>query len=1051
MPCAACAERLAGASDLYRGELAAGLDLAGAEVFAEWLTVRRDEVRRKVLALWSRLAAFHQQAQAPVQAIGFLQRYVDLAPFDEGRHRRLMRQLASVGRRGEALSYYEALSARLERELGERPESSTQRLYRALRVADPSRPARPRAPLSERRQITALSCELELDPHADPERHAETMTRARSGWSAQARRLGGWVVPGVSGGFAVYFGYPEAREDAVQLAVRAALRIASSTDAPAAHLGVHTGLTLLGSKGSVPEVAGQISAVAARIGRSAPAGTVAISEATWRIAEGAFRGAPLARCGRLDVFRVTGERASRASKPHQADPDPPPMLGRDRELAALKRAWRGAKRGRRAVVLVRGEPGIGKSRLVEAFAADLVDAAPRRLCCQPEGTHTPFAPFAALHRLGEPPEPASVDAAGGLGRAHLERLRAAGGERPWPLIVEDLQWADPSSLELLDRLIASDDGAPAMLLLTARAEWLPPWASSRFTALALGPLDKAAAAALLHRVAPRSSAAAPRLTSVQERELLRRSNGVPLFIEALAQSGDSALLGGDEIPWSLRDLLAARLDRVGEAKRVARIAATLGAELDEALLCACAPMPRAAVRSGLQRLVEAGLIAPGPSTARPDAPEQSAPPRYHFRHALIREAAYASQPTHERTAAHARIADVLRTKRFARWAAVHPEALARHLSEAGVFEAAVERWSEAGHRAVRVGANQEAAAHFGRALEDLGRTAPTPARDAWALRLLVARGAPLSSTHGYGAAETRQTFERALALSRASEAADPLTFDALWGVWQGASSRAGYGVAAELSEKLVAASAHQDPLRRLLAHYAVGHVAFWQGRFERARTSLERALAIELPDAHQHLVGRHAEDTRVNALSMLGWTLFFLGEPRAAYARCEQAVALAEQTGHPYSRVTAKVGLQVLCRFDYDIARAWALADQSRAEAREHGFALWEAGGMALGGWARAMAGDPSGADDIRQSISTTRAAMHGVQSFSLGLLGEALLASERPREALEVLDEARAVAARLDEHYHDPLFRQLRQAAIDALGRDAPASPTGRRTRRRG
>lgn len=448
----------------------------------------------------------------------------------------------------------------------------------------------------------------------------------------------------------------------------------------------------------MPDIIGAATDLAARLSQLAEPGTVVISAAAQRLVAGYFDGANLGACGlpgdaRLqEIFRI--DRASGARDRLEAAAVLTPMVGRRDEIAALRALWQDARRGARRLVLLRGEAGIGKSRLVLGLKETTGEQActVRELRCFPEHSQSPFYPLAAL--LGDVPASMSRQQRKQVLADMLDRLYALAALRPLLLVVEDLHWADPSTLEFLALFVARHRAAPILAVFTARPELQPPWPENQVRTLTLNALDDAETAALI-------AAVAPQIEPATARRIVERADGVPLFVEEMAKIADQAALFG--IPATLHDLLAARLDRMGAAKRTAQLAATIGREFDLDLLRKLATDDPVMLAHDLDTLQDAGLIL---------KPEQEGEgPSRQFKHALIQEVAYQSQTRADRQTVHRRIAQVLESD-FPAVAATQPELLARHLTAGGETRPAIDCWIKAGQRAALGSASTEAIGHF---------------------------------------------------------------------------------------------------------------------------------------------------------------------------------------------------------------------------------------------------------------------------------------------------------------------------------------------------
>jgi predicted ATPase len=600
----------------------------------------------------------------------------------------------------------------------------------------------------------------------------------------------GYIAQYDSAGLLVYFGYPTADEAAAPRAVRAGLMLVEAlghlTVRVAVRLGIHTGLVVIGTGGTGgrydPVALGDTPQMAARLQEWAAPNTVVVSAATWRLVQGAFTGhalAPQALPGGdvpVQAYQVLGPRGAPSRLEVGAPRGLTPLVGREAELALLHARWTQARDGLGHVVVLSGEPGIGKSRLVQALHEHLTPEPYVRLewRCAPDAQQSPFQPVIAhLQRLlrwrpGDPPEAtlrtleATLAAAGvtlpetlpllaallslplpapypsltltpqrqrqKTLEALLAWLLAETTQHPVLFIVEDLHWSDPSTLEFLTLLIDQGPMARLLTLLTCRPEFVVPWSfRAHCMPLTLPRLPQAQVAEMIGHVAGDTT-----LPPAVIAQIAAQTDGVPLFIEELAKMVlESGLLWEGEtdgalpeplpplaIPVTLHDSLMARLDRLGPVKGVAQLGATIGRTFAYALLQAVAALDEAALQQGLRQLVEAELVY-----------QRGAPPQatYLFKHALIQDVAYQSLLRSTRQQYHQRIAQVLED-RFPETVETQPELLAHHYTEAGLSEPAIGYWQQAGQRAVERSANAEAIQHFRHGLALLTTLPETPDR-----------------------------------------------------------------------------------------------------------------------------------------------------------------------------------------------------------------------------------------------------------------------------------------------------------------------------------
>lgn len=1069
-PCLARMEALAGR---YRGEFMAGFSLQECPEFEEWLQVQREALHMRALALLARLSDCHERTGAHAKSLPFALRFLELEPWNEEGLRRVMRLYALGGQRATALAQYEACRQTLRRELGVLPSEETHTLAEHIRRGELSPTARRRGdapettavplPTAEKRQLTVLYCELTAVGAEDPDEALALLRAPQTHCSEIIRGHSGHLVQIRGGSLLAYFGYPQANENAARLAVQAALALMRTSFAGLElRAAVHTGVVICGDL-QMPDAIGATSGLAIRLRQLADCREVAISGVTQRLVAGYFecvslglRQPPFAPRP-LEVFRVLGE--SGAGNRLEAAASLTPLVGRKAEIEALLAMWQDVRRGERRTVMLRGDAGIGKSRLVLTLKQALREqpCLVRELRCFPEHSQSPFYPLTALFGSilgflpGDSPEARFEKLAeyvekqyAGLDRDAvpllakllslpvrapyrepasspqqqrertlsilLDRLHRLAALQPVLLVVEDLQWADPSTLELLKLFIDREQwDAPMLALLTARPGFRPPWHDSLVPALTLNALDDAETEALI-------AAVAPEIGPPTLRRIVERADGIPLFAEELAR--DASDKDPSSIPTTLQDLLAARLDGLGEAKGVAQAAATIGREFGFDLLGRIARFDEAALAQSLRRLLDAGIVMGDAGSG------------FHFRHALVRDAAYQSQTRAERMAAHKHIAGALQSG----GSHARPELLAQHWEAGGETRNAVACWIEAGKLAGRHSASQEAVMHFRSGLALIGTLQDDPERLRMELDLQIGLGAAACAAQGYASAEGAGAYARAMALCSRHESG-PDMFRAIWGLWASASSRTGYAHALDLAQQLLRmARRSSDPVLGQQGHFAVANTLYWQGEFTAAREHLERVAALYQPAHHEAHVAEFGEDAGVTGGAYLSWVLWFLGYPDQARKTSEQTLALARQFGHPFSLAYALTFAAILhCRLRQP-EEALALAMETQRLADSHGFPLWQIGAMLSRGWALAMQDRPEGAEALRQCVEATRAAMGGVTLVVLEPLVDACVALDLFDAALSANDEAFAVGNTLGDRHVEAELHRLRGESLLGL-----------------
>lgn len=1060
-------ERLAA---LYEGELMAGFSLPECPDFEEWLQLQRESLHRRELLLLDRLTVHYENQNDFAKALFFTQRYTALEPLDEVWLRRAMRLFTLDGKDSAALAHYDACRKLLKSELGVLPEEETSQLAARIKKGEllprPVQiPAAPAPRQAERRQVSVLYCELPVAMFDDPEEAMAQLREPQERCAQLIRQFGGHIVQTHGGGLLAYFGYPHASENAARHAVQAALAACSISPLDIRAC-VHTGLIVTGSDDAMPDTAGKTSKLAMRLRHGAQNNKVVISGETERVVSGYFLCQPLGAArfegfaAPVELFAVQGESGARTRL--DAAQHLTPLVGRREELALLATAWNDAAHGTRRIVLVQGEAGIGKSRLLRAFKESL-GTQPYllpELRCFPEHSQSPFHPLIAMLETmvqcvpGDAPElrfeklaqylatnfPAQAEAATPLLanlmglplRAPfcmpalpplkikeatvamlLQLLRAIAAQQPVLMVIEDLHWIDPSSLEMLNHLVEEDIPSPLLLLCTTRPGFFPTWHAERYISL---PLPSLATAEVQSMIASLRSDLPQALAS----RIAERTDGVPLFVEEMTR-----FAGNDTtstIPATLQDLLAARMDGLGRARHVAQLAATLGREFRLDWL------KRIYSAEGLPGMLDtlraAGLFVPLNETT------------CQFKHALIQEAAYQSQTRQDRQAAHLLIARMLQNDE-AETIASQPELLAQHLAAGSEILPAIEFWMMAGQRAVNHSANLEAIEHFNNALAILPSLPASSDRDRLESGLNLHLGMAEIVTRGYGSLEARSAFTRAQELGEKLHD-DAITFTAIWGKWLGASSCENYMHAAELADRLFElAQSSNDPIQLQQAHLAVGDCHLWRGQPDQACKYFERGLALYRPEHHEAMVQRVGENIYISIGSQLVWAQWLHGQVEQAAATGQRTLEMAQRLNHPYSLGYIYTHLMILARWNGDIANMQRYAEQALYLAQQHGFHIWLVSGLTFGGLARCHVGDESGLAQIQQGATIVHAVMSGVEAFFIAALGEGQGLLGQYAAAVQTLDQALASAKEKDNRFWESEMLRLKGEYLLRLAPD--------------
>jgi predicted ATPase/class 3 adenylate cyclase len=842
-------------------------------------------------------------------------------------------------------------------------------------------------------------------------------------------------------------------------------------------IGIHTGLVVAGEMGvdDQPEplaIVGETPNLAARLQHEAQPNTVVISAATYHLIQGYFvcadlgeravKGVPMP----VQMYHVLGESGIQSRLEVAASRGLTPFVGREQEVRLLEECWEEVKGGRGQVVWLSGEAGIGKSRLVRVLRERIAGEVQTWLECRCSPYHQnsalypiiellqrvlgftredspeeklqklesalsqyrlPLAEtvplFAALLSLPASRFPLPVLTPQRQKQKTLEALLtwllAEAEKQPLPFIVEDPQWADPSTLEFLSLLIEQVPMARLLIILTCRPEFTPSWAPrSHLTHLTLHRLPHKQVEAMVEKLTGDQV-----LPAAVVQQIVAKTDGVPLFVEELTKmvlelvgAYSCAPLPQIGIPTTLHDALMARLDRLGPTKEVAQLGATLGREFSYDLLHAVSPLDETALQQGLQQLVEAELLY-----QRGLLPQAT----YLFKHALIQEAAYQSLLKSTRQQYHQQIAQVLE-QRFKETVEIQPELLAHHYTEAGLIAQAILYWQKAGQRAAQRSANMEAISHLTRGLELLKTLPDTPERTQQELALQIPLGSLLMATKGFAAPEAGKVYSRARELCQ-QIGETPQLFPVLLGLMTFYLVRAEHKTAHELAEQLLrVAQRTQDSTLLLDAHHALGVSLIWLGELTSAQAHLEQG--ITLYNAQKRRL-RAVQDPGVSSLSYGALALWLLGYPVQALQRSQEALALARELSHPFSLAFALNLAGWLHQFRREGQEARERAEEVITLANEQGFSLLSAQGTLVRSWALVeQEQGENGIAQMRQGLAAWQAtgAELGRPRW-LALLAEAYGKVGQAEGGLNVLAEALAEVEKTGERFYEAELYRLK------------------------
>jgi class 3 adenylate cyclase/predicted ATPase len=923
-------------------------------------------------------------------------------------------------------------------------------------------------------------------------------------------RFEGYTAQYLGDGLLIYFGYPQAHEDDAARAVRAGLAIVAELQQLNQRLqdevvvlrqrplqiriGIHTGLVVVSEmgKGERRELMalGEAPNVANRLQTIAAPNSIVISAATQRLTEGFFSYQPLGLhtlrgvSTPLPVYQVVGEEDIRNRFEIAVSRGLTPLIGRERSLELLLRAWGKAKAGAGQVVLLKGESGIGKSRLVQSLKEQTANEVHVRFeyYCSPYHQHSALYPIidAFQRRLHFTREDAPEEKFTKLEQtltnladmqgvpltsiaeaipflaellslplparyilpqrtpqrqkqktleALLSWVFAVAHTQPVLVIVEDLHWADPSTLELLDLFLTRQQTAQMLTVLTYRPKFtLPMRQLPNFSQILLDRLSHEDVELMVEEIAKK-----PLPANVMT-QIVEKSDGMPLYVEELTravlesdwlrESEDryelTTQLPAAAIPASLQASLLARLDRLGVAKDVAQLGAVLGREFSYELLNAVAP-PHTIdqIPHALAQLVGADILR-----------QEGSGPRAHyvFKHALLQDTAYHTLLKSKRQRLHQRVAQVL-GEQFSEIQETQPELVARHYTDAGLVAEALPYWLQAGRRALARSANLEAIAHLTQGISLTALLPDDALRVRQELACLTMLGPALIATRGWAAPEAGHVYTRARELS-GKLGETPEAFSVLCGLWGFYLVRAEHSIARELAEQaLHLARTLEDQALLVQSHWMFGCSLYFLGDVRLSREQLERGISLYDPQRHGSLAFLYGHDPGMSCRSVSAWGLWLHGFPMQALARATEAVSVAEQLSHPFSIAYAIWWLGCLQSVRGETQTAGERAKAVVALSNEQEFPYWEAVGKILHGWALVLQGQKEeGIDQLDHGIAAYQAtgAVLAMPLFYTWL-AEAYGRMEQPEAGLTIVNEALTLVRHTNERVFEAELYRLK------------------------
>src|SRR5262252_8314124 len=963
---------------------------------------------------------------------------------------------------------------------------------------------------AERRHLTVMICDLvgstALSARLDPEDMNAVMDAYHAACARIMLTYDGFIGDFRGDGILAYFGYPRAHEDDAERTVRAGLDIIAAlgqletraAEPLAVRIGIATGLVMVGDLSSESglrkhALVGDTPNLAARLQALAEPGTIVVAASTRRLLGDLFQ---LRDLGRHEVKGIAEPIAAWAVEGASAFDSRfeairmaglTDLIGRQTEFNFLLARQRLAWRGEGQIVLVSGEPGIGKSRLAAALADHVANEPHTRLRyqCSPQHVNSPLRPFiaqlerAAQFKADDTSEQRldKLEALLSMGTSRVQDvaplfaalLSIPCGERYPPLLLspaqqrrrtlaalldqfvslarqdavllvfEDAHWADATSLELLDLTIERVRQLPVIALLTFRPEFEAPWIGlPNVSTLNLERLDRNDVEGIIARVTRGRV-----LPTEVIKQIIDKTDGNPLFVEELTKAvlESGILIEKDEgyrldgrlpplaIPATLQDSLMARLDRLAPVRSIAQIGAAIGREFSFRLIRALVGGSEATLRQALDQLEQAELLF-----RRGEPPEAV----YSFKHALLQDAAYESLLKSSRQALHSRIAYALEEK-FPDIAASDPDVVAHHFTEAGLLDRASDYWLKGGNLALSRSANAEAVQHLRRGIEVTRALDPSPERVRKELDFYLALGPATTATEGDAAPETLRVFSHARELlGDGGSLKEQITV--LWGTYLAHNMRAEHVAASEIARQcLTLATRHDHPGMLALGHRFMGQTLSYMGAFVEARHHLERTITLctanpETISAYR----RYGTDDHVMALGFLSSILLVLGYPEQCAAASRQAVSRARAMGLPYTTANALAQTALLGTIGCHREAAAAVADELLAHSVEHGLRWLKDRARFSQGALLAQSGDlEQGIELMHQAIAGDKASSAlNRHTLYLGLLASAQASFGKPDVGLDLLDEAIQTVVVTNERLFEAELHRLRGEILLTLGK---------------
>ncbi|MGB7287329.1 MAG: adenylate/guanylate cyclase domain-containing protein [Salaquimonas sp.] len=955
---------------------------------------------------------------------------------------------------------------------------------------------------AERRQLTVLFCDLvgstELAVKLDPEDMRDILAAYRTVCGEAMSKYGSTIIQHSGDGAMIIFGYPMAHENATESAILAAMdilaafkdkksKLANFDTQLNARIAINTGQVVVGNDGATKageeiSVIGDVPNLAARLQNLAEPGQIIVSQATYRLTKHQFSYRDMGmqdlkgfstpvRCYSVDASILKSATTANTESGRRT-----PLIGRQAELSLLEQRWQSSFGGDGQVMLLSGEAGVGKSRILQAFNEKNValDINIVRFFSSSFHTHSTLNPvlnelrmrfgldeeaddagkfqrlksglkleqqyhLPVLAKMLNIQTPKSHELKSISPEALKQQAMAAilaiysdlANEKPLLMEFEDIHWCDPTTLELIDHLIGMIGGKPWYLILAFRPDYKAPFRNLPYiTSLTLNRFGKNEISELIQQIA--NGKPLPENLTTQ---IVERADGIPLYAEEITrmvlESGWITEVDGIyvmsgtyvplAIPDSLQGSLMARLDRFPSAKEVAQIAATIGRRFTAELLSLVSGHSGNQLFAVLDQLLDAELIYEYGFGAEKT---------YEFKHALVQDAAYQSLLRTARQKCHQRIAEMLESN-FPDIRDTEPEVLARHFHSASNWEKSFEYSLNAGKNALNRSANLEALTHLGHALEDLQKLPPAKQRDKDEFELLVLLAVPQATVLGYSHENVSKTYERAMELADGQSDTSAI-LPVIYGLGRYHMLAARFDEGSKYQSKLLelATNLKNKPMITA-ARRVTGATAFYRGQHEKALREMQAVIGTKLTKEERAEVLKHdVVDLEVAAYSYSSLSEWLIGNPDTSRKIIEQAIVSARETEHAFSIAFALLFGAWTYSFCGDYQRGKELAEEGYSIAKQYSFQFWIGWAEVMRAWTTAKLDEDykTGAEQIAIGIEHWKETRSRVGlSYFLYLQADLNFASGNYIKAHEVLDEAETFVEQTKEGFWAPEITRMR------------------------